>query len=113
MLSNKITIEHGNIESINNVPVAFCYKESDKPLPVVFLLHGHSSCKNNQLANAIKFAQEGFFTVLMDALYHGERYEDNWGQNKRLHERTVFFGIIDNAKNEIMQLISLLEENEN
>jgi len=44
-------------------------------LPLVLLAHGFESSKEKMLRYGIRFAAAGFFTVLMDAPLHGERYE--------------------------------------
>lgn len=48
---------------------------SQKPLPVLIMLHGFTSCKENNLKDAYTLAKQGFFMVLFDAIHHGERME--------------------------------------
>jgi len=108
MLDNSIIIENGTLGT-KEIPVAFCYKKSDEPLPIVFLLHGHSSCKNNQIPNAIRYAKEGFFTILIDAPNHGERFTENYGVIDGKNNISVFFEIIENTKNDIVEILDTLE----
>lgn len=60
------------------IPVMLCYPRDAEKLPLVFFFHGFSADKFNNLAEGIRIAQQGYFTVVPDARYHGERKIDDF-----------------------------------
>ncbi len=68
-----VVIEHDYLTS-EKIPVLCYYPEGAEKLPIVFFVHGYTGDKISwDAGNCIKLAQQGFFTVILDARQHGER----------------------------------------
>jgi predicted esterase len=66
----QIIIEDGKVK---HIPVLDVYHpDISENHPLIIMLHGLSSSKETGLANAYRFAKQGFHIVLFDAFRHGE-----------------------------------------
>lgn len=61
------------IHPIDGTPVLTVCPDGARRCPVVFLLHGFGSCKEDLLDLAWRLAGRGLFAVAFDAVHHGER----------------------------------------
>ncbi|GAF64020.1 putative hydrolase [Bacillus sp. TS-2] len=72
-------------ETISHIPALHVVKEDVKDessLPVVFVLHGFRSAKEDQLPIAYLLAERGFRVILPDAQSHGKR-EDSISRDEQ------------------------------
>lgn len=67
-----LVFEH-DILTESQIPVMLCYPKGAEKLPLAFFVHGFSVDKFCNLAEGIRIAQRGYFTVVPDARCHGER----------------------------------------
>ncbi len=74
----------------------------DKKIPLVVFYHGWESVKENVLANGYELARRGIRALLPEALYHGERQDDQPFEN----HYADFFKIIENNVTEFSTLIN-------
>ena len=58
---------------VEEVPLMFCYPQSEQNIPPVFFIHDFEEKKEDHFNDALKLAQEGFFVILADLPLHGER----------------------------------------
>ena len=67
-----IHLEHIHLTS-SSIPAIIFHRESREAQPVVICIHGLNSNKNNTIKGAIQLAQEGYYTIIIDAELHGAR----------------------------------------
>ncbi|MBU3114747.1 alpha/beta hydrolase family protein [Clostridium lacusfryxellense] len=109
----ELILEH-NIVTSGEIPVLYCYPKSDKPLPVVIFAHGMFGDKIIDLHRGIVLAQEGFFVVLADARFHGERIVENYSQYFYENDKVVnckkFLEVIKGTSEDISKVIDNLKD---
>lgn len=65
-------------KSVCKIPVLDIYNmDAVERQPMIFILHGATGKKENNIERAYEFAKEGFFVVLFDAYRHGELKDEN------------------------------------
>lgn len=79
---------------------------AQKPLPVVIMLHGFTSCKENNLKDAYTLAKQGFFMVLFDAARHGERMDPAFQKLSYFEKARYLVEIQVQSSLEINEIIS-------
>ena len=67
-----IHLEHRALTAAQ-IPAITFYAESNEKLPVAICIHGLNSSKTQSIQSAIQLAQEGYYTIIIDAAMHGER----------------------------------------
>lgn len=88
------------------IPVMLCYPKDAEKLPLVFFFHGFSVDKFNNLAEGIRIAQQGYFTVVPDARYHGERKIDNFYEHFTPDKFvSSFFNTVKETSEDISRMI--------
>lgn len=71
-MKKTVIIEHDHVTG-NNVPAVMLYQPQLTQAPLVFFMHGYTGSKMGDIAYGVQLAEEGYFTVLIDARLHGER----------------------------------------
>lgn len=101
----EIISENYNVEGI---PVKTYFQKSIKNAPVIFILHGLTSSKEDTergLGFGYTLAQKGFYSITLDAYLHGERKDDNsLTFNSKIKEQ-VFFEIVARTGDDIDTLL--------
>lgn len=113
--NSDIVMEHGKLTN-ENIPVLLFYPKLANKLPVVFFVHGFSGNKNWDIGNGIRLAQEGFFTVILDARNHGERHNvsffKSFDNDDFVKSNDMYIQLrLDTAK-DISTLIDFLKDDE-
>lgn len=71
-MKKTVIIEHDHVTD-KVVPAVMLYQPGLVQAPLVFFMHGYTGSKMGDIAYGVRLAEEGFFTVLIDARLHGER----------------------------------------
>lgn len=71
-MKKTVIIEHDRVTG-KDVPAVMLYQPHLTHAPLVFFMHGYTGSKMGDIAYGVRLAEEGFFTVLIDARLHGER----------------------------------------
>ncbi|OJU14350.1 MAG: hypothetical protein BGN88_05565 [Clostridiales bacterium 43-6] len=69
---SKLILEYLTITD-RDIPVITCYPEGGRNLPLVLINHGTTGSAEGMLWFETRLANEGFFCVNIDALWHGSR----------------------------------------
>lgn len=62
-------------KTIDHIPTLILKPDCDKRCPVIFFIPGYRGKKEHGLYLGYQLAQQGFFFISLDPLFHGERYD--------------------------------------
>ncbi|WNR46019.1 alpha/beta hydrolase family protein [Paenibacillus roseipurpureus] len=108
-----LLLEHAVVTE-RSVPVLYCYPKSDTPLPTVLFIHGMTGDKVMDLDKGIQLAQNGFFVVLIDVRWHGERkhpqFHSYFYDNDKQTNCRRFFETIHETVEDVIALLDHVQK---
>ncbi|MGG1555160.1 alpha/beta hydrolase family protein [Paenibacillus ferrarius] len=112
-MGHELVVE-SHILTDRQVPVLLCYPKGATKLPVVFLNHGTTCDATSMLPMGLPLAQAGFFTVLVDARFHGRRRLEHFNEtffNRAMYKRLYLQMLLDTV-DDISAIIDDLQTDE-
>lgn len=91
---------------IGEIPVLTMYdSQATLPVPILIMLHGFTSCKENHLKDAYRLAEKGYYVLLFDALRHGERQDSDFKRLSFFEKGRYLVDIEVNTSREISLIV--------